>query len=119
MLIENEQLNVAKFKEFFNKLSWTRVPRKLGVNHTDYFFIGTYEDDEIIVKASIRPSLRMQVFESFKNRTLEGEIPPEGYKGRLCEWGSSLTVKVDESFFAKVKAVSSELQPVKMQKLEW
>jgi len=119
MLIEKEQLNVQEFKEFFPKLSWTRVPRKLGLNHKDYFYIGLYEDEKVIVKASIRPSLRMQVFESFKGRTLEGAVPPEGYKGRLCEWGGSVIVKVDEKFFEKVKEVSKEFTPTKTQMVSW
>lgn len=119
MLIENEQLNILNFKEFFPKLTWTRIPRKLGVNHRDFFYIGSYEDDKIIVKASIRPSLRMQVFETFKNRTVDGEIPPPGHKGKLCDWGGSVTVKVDENFFSKIKEVSVEMSLPKIQTLSW
>lgn len=119
MLIEKETLNIEEFKNFFNKMSWNKVPRKLGKNHKDFFYIGTYEDDNLIVKASIRPSLRMQIFETFKNRTLEGTIPPQDYKGRTCDWGGSLTIKVDENFLNKVKEISKELPPIKMQTLNW
>lgn len=119
MLIENEQLNIVEFKLMFDKLSWIRVPRKLGPNHKDFFYIASYEDDKIIVKASVRPSLRMQIFESFKNRTLEGEIPTETYKGKLCEWGSSVIVKIDEHFLNRVKEVSKDLLPTKTQIVSW
>lgn len=119
MLIEKEQLNIEEFKKFFNKMEWIRYPRKLGVNHVDYFYVGIYEDSGIIVKASIRPSLRMQLFESFKGRTLDGEIPAPDYKGKTCEWGSSVTVNVDGSFFEKVKSVSKEPTPTKTQTLSW
>ena len=119
MLIENNELNVEEFKAFFNNITWYRVPRKLNNDHSEYYYIGSYEDDNIIVKASVRPSLRMQIFETFKNRTLDGEIPPPDYKGRLCEWGASTTVQLTESVLNKILSVCQDLPVKKTQTMTW
>lgn len=112
MLIEDNKLNIKKFKEFFPKLEWVRVPRTLTHDHTDYFYIGTYEDKDLKVSATIRPSMFMQLYETQKNMTQEGKKPTTASKSlRLVNWSSSVEVKVDDSFVSKVKSVAKE-QPV-------
>jgi len=120
MLIVDGNLNVEAFKEFFNKLNWVKTPRKLSQDHIDYFYIGSYEDDKKVIKVSVRPSKRMQISESFKNRTVDGEIPnPKASKRGLVNWGSTVTVVVDDKFIQAVKDVSEFRSSEKIQKLSW
>lgn len=119
MLIENNQLNVHSLKEIFNELSWVKYPRKLNENHTDYFYVGMLDNDIKRIKINVKPNLEMQIEETFKNMTLDGQVPPPEYKGRLCEWGTTVQVIIDETFLDQVKLVSSEFKPKATQKITW
>lgn len=120
MLIEDNILNTKEFKKFFKELDWVRVPRTLTQDHTDYFYVGVYEDSDISIKAIIRPSMYMQLFETFKNRTIDGKKPGQiSNKTKLVDWGASVEVLVDESFMKKVKSVAKEKEPEKRQTLSW
>jgi len=120
MLIKDQILNIKEFKQFFKKLDWVRVPRTLTQDHTDYFYVGLYEDEELLVKVSIRPSLYMQVFETFKNRTVEGKVADKGTTSqRLVNWSSSVEVLVDDSFMKKVKSVAKEQKLNTHQTVSW
>jgi len=106
MLIENGNLDFEEFKKFLNKLEWKKVPRKLGPDHSEYFYIANYEDEEKKIRIQVRPSLRMKVTESFKNRTIHGNIPPEGYRGQLVDFGSTAEVLIDKSVIEKLKKIA-------------
>lgn len=118
MLIEDNKLNIKQFKDFFNSLDWVRVPRTLTQDHTDYFYIGTYEDEEKKVSISIRPSLYMKVVETIKNLTPEGKKPTSD-NVRLVNWSSSVEVQVDESLMNKVKSVAKEKKQEENQIVSW
>jgi hypothetical protein len=110
MLIENGKLNIDEFKAFFPNINWKRVPRKLGPNHSEFFHMGNYEDPEKIIAITIRPSKIMAVSETFRNRLpTDGSVPKEGYRGQLVDWGSTVEVRVDESF---LKAVADAAKPM-------
>jgi len=120
MLIEGSTLNTKEFKKFFKRLDWVRVPRTLTQDHTDYFYIGTYEDKDSKVQATIRPSKYMQLFETTKNLTLDGKIPAKITSStKLCSWSKSIEVKVDDSFMTKVKSVAKEPEQDEKQIISW
>jgi hypothetical protein len=120
MLIEDNNLNIKAFKDFFSKLDWVRVPRTLTQDHVDYFYIGSYEDEELKVSINIRPTYYMQVFETFKNRTLDGKKPTSiSSKSKLVNWSSSVEVKVDDSFMDKVKSVAKDKPIQTSQIVTW
>lgn len=120
MLIEDSTLNIKEFKTFFNRLDWVRVPRTLTQDHADYFYVGTYEDKDLRVKATIRPSLHMQLFETSKNLTLDGKKPKiTNDRTKLVDWSSSVEVKVDDSFIEKVKSVAKEQELNPPQTITW
>lgn len=120
MLIENNKLNIEEFKAFFDSINWKRVPRNLGQDHSEYFYIGSYEDDDKIVQVTIRPSKIMAVSETFKRRMIsDGSIPPEGFKGQVVNWGSSVEVRVDDKFLEAVVKAAKPLPPRENQVLTW
>ena len=120
MLITDDKLNYKEFKDFFQQLSWIKYPRKLGVNHIDYFYVGQYDDEQKVIKVVARPSLRMQISESFKNRTDEGKIPPEGFpRNKLCTWGTTIEVLITEEFFKNLETISISPPKVTKQVVEW
>lgn len=119
MLIKDNKLDIEEFKTFFDKLKWLKLPRKLGQNHTEHFYVGKYEDDERIIKITLRPSLRMQVSESFKNYTLRGELAPKDYKQETCNWGATIEVIASKSMAEKILEVCEELPEKTKQVLEW
>jgi len=107
MLIKNGNLDFEELKSFFKELEWKKVPRKLGPDHLDFFYVGYYESDEKIVEIKVRPSLRMQVTESFKNRiATTGKEPPKEYKGILANFGSTIEVVIDKSVIEKLKKLA-------------
>lgn len=120
MLIENNALNIVEFKKLFSNITWTKLPRKLNVNHSDFFYTGVYETPDTVVKITVRPSMNMAISETFKNRMpMDGSIPPDNYRGVLVEWGSTVEIKVDEKFIANVDAVAEKLVSKPTQSLEW
>jgi hypothetical protein len=120
MLIEDGKLNIEDFKKLFSSITWTKLPRNLGVNHKEYFYSGKYENPEMVVSVTIRPSMNMAISESFKNRMpMDGSIPPDGYRGPLVNWGSSVELMVDENFIKEVDNVAGQLMNKTIQKLEW
>lgn len=107
MLIENNKLNIQEFKETFSSISWTRLPRQLGPNHTEYFYSGLLETEDKRIQVTIRPSGVMALSETFKNRTpMNGSSPQPGYTGPLVDWGASVEVRVDKNFIDEVEAVA-------------
>lgn len=120
MLIVDGKLNIAEFKNQFQSFEWLKLPRKLGPNHTEYFYSTKYEDSSRIVKATIRPSLWMSVSESFKNRKpMDGSIPEEGYKGPVVEWGYYTEINIDENFLNKIKEIAKSPEEREKQTLTW
>jgi hypothetical protein len=120
MLINDSQLDIAKFREFFPQITWTKLPRTLGPDHKEFFYTGIYEDDEKRVNLTIRPSKIMAISETYKNRLpMDGGVPPENYRGAVVEWGASVELKVDDKFIAEVETVAQKLVPRTKQTLEW
>jgi len=120
MLIENEKLNIEEFKSLAPTLNWLKLPRKLGPNHTEYFYSSKYEDSSTIIKVTIRPSLWMSVSESFKNRMpMDGSIPKPDYKGPVVEWGSYAEMAIDESVLNKIKEWAKPPANVPTQTMTW
>ena len=107
MLIKDGNLDFKEFKKFFMKLEWKKVPRKLGPDHSQFFYVAKYEDEEKIIKVTIRPSNVMQLSESFKNRVINtGKAPPKGYKGALADFGTTVEVRVDQSVITKLEKIA-------------
>jgi len=119
MLIVKQKLNFSAFKRFYKKMAWIKTSRKLSDTKVDDFYIGRYEDKEMDIKVSIRPSMRMAVSESFKNMTPTGEKPAKDYKGKLCEFGTTIEVIIDDKFLDKIaKEVKSDLTG-ETQRISW
>lgn len=109
MLIDDQKLNMKQFKEDFEVIAWKRVPRKLGPDHADFWYVGHFEDDERIIKVKISPSKRMAISESFKGMTIHGKVPPENYKGQLCDWGYSVEVIINDNILDRIKSASADM----------
>lgn len=118
MLIENDKFNLKEFKEKYKSLDWQRYPRKLGPNHTDYFYIGRYDDDDWSIKVKIRPSLRMDISESYKHCDEHGNKINASSKKKFT-FGKSVEVVIDSIFLDKIKKVSRECDSNKVQKVSW
>ena len=119
-VITDNQLNTAVFKEVFQNLVWTKLPRVLGPNHTEFFYSGIYSDELKEIKVLLRSSLAMSVTESFKNRMPQnGAIPADSYKGPLVDWGSYVEVRVPQSLYDEAAALAKPLPKKQTQKIEW
>jgi len=119
MLINDGKLNLAGFKRFYKKINWIKAHRKLSENKSDSFFIGTFEDSKKKIKVVIRPSMIMMLSESFKNMTEEGKKPDKSYKGKLCEFGTTIEVKIDDMFLDKIIELSKEHRNNETEKISW
>lgn len=101
------------------QLYWTKYPRKLGKDFSEFFYSGNFEDEKRIVKVTIRPSLWMSVSESFKNLKPNGKTPEDGYTGTLVNCGTSVEVQVDENFRKNIEAISKPPKEKLIQKVFW
>lgn len=119
MLIEENKLNIDYFKLIFDSIIWKKKIRVLSENRKEVFYIGKFENEDKVIKITIRPSMRMQVSESFKNRTLEGKVPPKDFKGQLCEFGSTIEVIVDKSVVDQISQKSKNYETEKPQVISW
>lgn len=120
MLITNNTLDITAFKQFFPSITWTKLPRVLGTDHKEFFYMGLYEDEEKRVNITIRPSKIMAISETFKKRLpQDGGVPAEGYKGILVEWGGSTEIRIDDKFLVEVEAKAGALAPRTKQTLDW
>lgn len=119
---EENKLDVVEFKNFYKNLKWTKVVRRVGSTE-ELWYKGEYEDEDKIVKATIRPSMRMQLTETFKNRLANGTAPKKGQKpsktSPFVEYGSTVQVIVNEQLVETIDKVSTKLQKKKPQKVEW
>ena len=118
MLIEDGKLNQEEFKLMFDKMTWIKAPRS-NVNQKDLFYFGTYEDDDIKIYAAVRPSMRMEISETFKKRDVNGLIPPETYKGRFYECGTTVEILINNNFIDKIEEVCHFEKKEVRQKIEW
>ena len=116
---DNPELDLVVFKEMVNELPWYKKIRKLGsVEQT--FFIATLETDEKIIHISIRPSKRMQISESFKNRDTEGRAIPEGRQVReVVNFGATVEILVDDSLINKINSIAKDYVKPKQQVISW
>lgn len=119
MLIIDGKLNFAGFKRFYKKMDWVEAHRKLSENKSDSFFVGTFEDSKKKIKVIVRPSMIMMLSESVKNMTEEGKKPDRAYKGKLCEFGTTIEVKIDNIFLDKIKKEVIDFVPNKTQTISW
>jgi hypothetical protein len=119
MLIADGKLNVETFKSLFEKLSWIQAPRVLGVNHREFFYFCRYEEDDWFLIIKVRPSKWMQVSETFRGRTIQGNVPPENHNGPTVDWGSTVEVKIDQALFDKIKEVSVAKPEREVQTVKW
>ena len=112
-LIKDGQLDIESFKEIFGKISWIRAPRKLTEKHTDYWYIGKYEDlkkkDRLLVKVS--PTKWMRVVET----QIGAHKVNKGYK----DWSASAEVRVGDVLMTKIKEASKEPPKHEMQEVDW
>jgi hypothetical protein len=119
ILIENNMLDVQVFKELMPTLKWIKYPRKLGLNHKEFFFSASLEDDQVSIRVMLRPSGWLQVSESFKNRMPNnGSIPVEGYKGHLVDWGSTVEVKASDTLMLAIEKLSKAPEIKKYQEVD-
>ena len=119
VIIDNE-LDVEAFKFIYKTLTWTKLPRNLGINHSEFFYSGLLNNEEKELKILLRSTLTMSVTESFKNRLpMNGDIPPDGYKGQLVDWGFYLEVQVPQEMFDEIASISQPLVSKKVKKIEW
>lgn len=119
---EKNELNQNEFKQQFKEIDWVKVTRKIGTAE-EIWYTGHYEDDKKKVKAVVRPSLRMQLTETFKNMLANGTSPKKGQKptktSPFVEYGSTVQVLVDSNFISEVEKIAKEPTKKKIQKISW
>ena len=123
MIIENDKINVEELKKLVPQMNWIYAPRVLSIKHTDHFYIGNFENDNKKVSITIRPSMRMEVKETYKNRVHNtGELPDpkKKYKlGELTDFGYYAQAVVETSFLDKVKELAVANKGKDTQKIGW
>jgi predicted methyltransferase len=119
MLIKDQQLDAQEFKKFYKQINWQKLPRQLNKNHSDYFYIGQYEDDEKIIGITLRPNKAMQVSESFKGYSKHGKKLPKNSKEKKVNWGTTVQLRVDQKTFDKIKEIAKEKPKINTQFLTW
>ena len=123
MLIDNEKLNIEEFKTLVPNMTWLKLPRNLGTNHSEYFYSGKFEDDSKLIQVTVRPSLWISVTESFKNRRPQDGLPPteeDIAKNRpLVDWGSYIEINIDENFLNKIKELAKSPESRTSQTVSW
>lgn len=119
MLIKDENFDFEKFKSFYLELDWIQVPRKLGVDHTDYFYIGKWEDEDDLIHIQIRPSMRMKVSESHKHCDRDGNKIPRDSKDKKFEFGTTVEVLVNKGFVEKIKEIAKPKKENNIQRVNW
>lgn len=115
MLIKDGKFNIEEFKKVHKELKWQKAPRKLGINHSDFFYVGSYEDSEKKINIQIRPSMRMKVQESFKGFDKNGKKVPNGE----FQFGTTVEVVVDNKFVDKIKELALIKPEDSKQKVSW
>jgi hypothetical protein len=118
-LITNSKLDINNFKKTFKDLVWTKLPRKLGKDHQDFFYIAEYSDEEKYVKIVVKPHLEMCITESYKNYTIDGKPAPENYKGARCDWGHYTEVRIDNKLLDKIKKIAKNKKDKETQTITW
>ena len=106
MLIKDGNLDFSEFRSVVKKLDWTKITRNLDGRRNENFFIGRYEDEFKVIKVSVRPSFKMQISESYKNKTADGKIPSKNYNGPLYNFGTTIEVEIDQSFIDELDKIS-------------
>ena len=120
LISDDNKLNMEVFKDLFFSIKWTKLPRQLGPNHTEYFYTGVLEDTERRIAITVRPTQIMAVSENLKDRhPQDGRVPDEAYKGFLVEWGFYTEVKVPDSFMKDLDEWSQVPTNNVAQTLEW
>jgi len=112
-------LNIKTFKEQLELFPWTKKIRKLG-NQEQVFYIATLNTDTKTIHISIRPTLRMQLSESFKNRDTEGRAIKEGSRPReVVSFGSTVEVLVDSTLINKIESIAKDIELKKPVVVSW
>jgi hypothetical protein len=118
MLIEDGKLNLDEFKARFDEFTWIKVPRQLGPNHTDFFFVCKHEDEDWIIEIKTRPSKRMKVSESYKHCDIKGNIVPKETKEKFV-FGTTVEVVISDSVLDKISQVAKEKEKDGIQKIDF
>lgn len=119
---ETTELNIKAFKKVIPTLKWVKKPRKIG-DIEEMWYRGDYEDDTKIIQVVVRPSMRMQVTETYKNRLKNGTAPKEGQKPSattpFMNFGCTSQVLVDEDFVKHIDSIAKPFQKKQVQKISW
>jgi len=120
MLIKNGNLDIKEFKDFFDKIEWIKAPRNLSTKIKEFFYLATYEDDNKVIKISIRPSMRMKISESFKNKLVDGSDPKNKEdKNAKYEFGTTIEVLIDNELLDRIKKKAQPPKENSIQKVIW
>ena len=111
LFVSDTKLSSQGLKEHFDDIDWRRVPRKLGPNHKEFFYIGTYNDDERKIKLTLRPSGRVQIMESLL------EILKD--RSSYVNHGITVEVLISDEIRNKIKEASKEPDKHKIDTISW
>lgn len=118
MLIEDGKLNTQEFKARYSQFDWIRVPRQLGVDHKDFFYVASFEDEDWKISIKTRPSMYMSISESYKHCDVRGNRVDKEYNKEKYEFGTSIEVKITDNTLEEIKKIAKELSPTKTQELD-
>ena len=118
MLIEDGKLNITEFKARYKEFDWVRVPRKLGPDHKDFFYITSFEDEDWKIQIKTRPSMRMSISESYKHCDIRGKKVSREYTKEKYDFGTSIEITITDSTLEEIKKIAKELPPIQSQELD-
>lgn len=124
MLIDWETtiLNEEELKNLLPKINWIKKIRKVG-SIEETWYRGDLEDNDRKIKLVIRPSMRMQVIETYKDRLMNGVAPKKGQKPSkatpFVDYGCSCQVLVSEEFVNKIDQLAKDFKRKPLQKISW
>jgi len=117
MLIEDGKLNTQEFKKRYKSFDWIRVPRQLGTDHKEFFYIASYEDQDWKISIKTRPSMRMSVSETYKHCDIKGNKIDHNSTTKY-EFGTSIELVITQNTLEQIKEVAKELPPISSQELD-
>ena len=118
-LINEDKLNTELFKTIYSDLIWQRLPRQLGPNHQQYFYVGEYDDGIKTIRVQIRPSMWMKVTESYKKYDKNGKEIDNKYTGQIYSFGKTVEVLIDDNVLDKIKKLAIPQNKNDIQRISW
>lgn len=119
MIIKDNKFNIKYFKKFYKEIKWRKIERTLSKTKKEIFYVGKYNDDSSRIKIKIRPSMIMQISESYNGYDKNGNKLPKDHNGNSYFFGNTIEVKIDDQFLSKIEEISEVNNEPTIEKVSW